>query len=390
MDRLILELKLPPQDAYYKLIHTIEEVNRIIRENTSPEKTPIRLSPELGNVAFASSLHGWSFTLPSFSHLYAQRLSSTSSTQSSLKNPPFDAEKFQKRLWGDWYVQLSSAKLVSGKKFEGKSQLHENEDFVRSFLHFILLPLYKLYSLIVSENPEALQGVLKSLGVRLTPRESHLDPQPLLKLCLSRYFASTSPSGLVDMCVRHFPPPCLPQSPSTSSGAWVKVPLNYLGAPPSHSSLTQALWRGESNPEIAPFHAEAIKFIPTADGSQFWVLIRVYSGTISTGMSIRVLGEAFAGMQEEEDIHVVTVTSLALSLGRSYLPVSSAGAGNLVCCQGIDRVIRKSATLIEASYQRFHGRYLVRILLNLIDMMLAFVIVIVIVVVLFLRCSLLV
>ena len=34
VDRLVLELKLPPQDAYYKLVHTIEEVNRIISANT--------------------------------------------------------------------------------------------------------------------------------------------------------------------------------------------------------------------------------------------------------------------------------------------------------------------------------------------------------------------
>ena len=30
MDRLITELKLPPQDAYFKLLHTIQEVNTLI------------------------------------------------------------------------------------------------------------------------------------------------------------------------------------------------------------------------------------------------------------------------------------------------------------------------------------------------------------------------
>jgi U5 small nuclear ribonucleoprotein component len=34
IDRLVLELKLPPQDAYYKLVHTIEEVNKVIAANT--------------------------------------------------------------------------------------------------------------------------------------------------------------------------------------------------------------------------------------------------------------------------------------------------------------------------------------------------------------------
>ncbi|KAK5240608.1 hypothetical protein LTR40_013720, partial [Exophiala xenobiotica] len=35
MDRLILELKIPPTDAYFKLKHVVEEVNTII-ENTIP------------------------------------------------------------------------------------------------------------------------------------------------------------------------------------------------------------------------------------------------------------------------------------------------------------------------------------------------------------------
>jgi U5 small nuclear ribonucleoprotein component len=30
MDRLILELKLPPADAYLKIKHTLEEINGII------------------------------------------------------------------------------------------------------------------------------------------------------------------------------------------------------------------------------------------------------------------------------------------------------------------------------------------------------------------------
>jgi U5 small nuclear ribonucleoprotein component len=76
VDRLILELKLPPNDAYYKLVHTIEEVNALVLQywaatgghggvGTSGDKAP-RLSPERGNVCFASSAHGWCFSLLSF------------------------------------------------------------------------------------------------------------------------------------------------------------------------------------------------------------------------------------------------------------------------------------------------------------------------------------
>jgi U5 small nuclear ribonucleoprotein component len=30
IDRLVLELKLPPQDAYFKLKHTLDEINQVI------------------------------------------------------------------------------------------------------------------------------------------------------------------------------------------------------------------------------------------------------------------------------------------------------------------------------------------------------------------------
>lgn len=38
IDRLMLELKLPPTDAYYKLRHIIDEVNALLRYQTLLEK----------------------------------------------------------------------------------------------------------------------------------------------------------------------------------------------------------------------------------------------------------------------------------------------------------------------------------------------------------------
>jgi U5 small nuclear ribonucleoprotein component len=44
LDRLILELKLPPTDAYFKIRHTIEEVNNVISAAAGNED--MRVSPE--------------------------------------------------------------------------------------------------------------------------------------------------------------------------------------------------------------------------------------------------------------------------------------------------------------------------------------------------------
>ena len=60
-----MELKLPPADAYHKVVHTLQEVNTII-ESCTDGAAPARISPELGNVCFSGALHGWSFTLESF------------------------------------------------------------------------------------------------------------------------------------------------------------------------------------------------------------------------------------------------------------------------------------------------------------------------------------
>jgi 116 kDa U5 small nuclear ribonucleoprotein component len=131
IDRLILELKLPPQDAYYKLTHTIQEVNGIIAHSaaSSPEPfQPKRISPELNNVIFASAEHGWSFSLMSFATLYASRHPSGGG---------IDPRAMSRRLWGDWFFDDDS-KCFSKNKPHPSSQ--------KTFVQFILEPVYKIYS----------------------------------------------------------------------------------------------------------------------------------------------------------------------------------------------------------------------------------------------------
>lgn len=92
VDRLIIELKLPPADAYFKLLHTIEQVNAVIDTIVlSDQVREFRLSPELGNVAFASAQHGWSFNLDSFAQLYAAQY------------PDMDHKQLAVHFWGDKY-----------------------------------------------------------------------------------------------------------------------------------------------------------------------------------------------------------------------------------------------------------------------------------------------
>jgi len=71
IDRLILELKLPPGDAYFKIRSVLDEINEVLA-STAHGSAPLRVSPELGNVCFMSTMIGFSFTLLSFARMYEE------------------------------------------------------------------------------------------------------------------------------------------------------------------------------------------------------------------------------------------------------------------------------------------------------------------------------
>ena len=78
IDRLVLELKLPPNDAYHKIKHILDELNMVIQKFKSINPNMNNqdyISPLHDNVIFASSLLGTCFSLQSFAQLYLQRQS---------------------------------------------------------------------------------------------------------------------------------------------------------------------------------------------------------------------------------------------------------------------------------------------------------------------------
>lgn len=315
IDRLILELKLPPQDAYYKLTHTIEEVNGIISMHGSAGgEAPQRLSPEKNNVVFASAEHGWSFSLLSFSTLYANR----------HRGSGIDPSSMAKRLWGEWYFDEEN-KAFSREK--------SHPACLRTFVQFILEPVYKIYSQVIGENPEELVVTLKRLGVPLKHREVHMDPKPLLRVVLSRFFGY--PRGFVDMVVAHVPSP--------RQAAESKISLNYTGYNSSPAAV--AMRKCDSG---GPLVINIVKLFNTPDGSKFMSLGRIYSGTVRVGQQVKVLGEAYT-QEDEEDMALVEVGALYVGAGRFSVEVNSAKAGNWVLMEGVDGPIKKTATITDAT-----------------------------------------
>ncbi|KAF1809661.1 P-loop containing nucleoside triphosphate hydrolase protein [Eremomyces bilateralis CBS 781.70] len=323
VDRLILELKLPPSDAYFKLKHVVEEVNTII-ENTVPGRgEKLRLSPEKGNVAFACSTMGWCFTLPSFAKMYASNY------------PGLSSDDFTMRLWGDIFFNPRSRKFTRKGIEEGAK---------RSFVSFVLEPIYKLYSHALSESPEDLKETLGSLGIELKPSQYKTDAKELLCLVCSRFFGPCS--GFVDMVVDHIPSP--------ADGANRFLDRFYTG--PTDTKTAAAIRDCDQD---GPLILHVTKLFNTSDASAFYAFCRVLSGTVRPGQQVRVLGEGYT-MEDEEDMVTATVSDVWISEARYNVPTSGVPAGNFALLGGIDNSIVKSATVVAPKLPENEDAYIFR------------------------------
>lgn len=199
LDRLILELRLPPLDAYFKLRHIIEELNVLVYEHSSgrygrnyfkPEGT----SKQVGNVCFASSQHGWSFTCHQMALFYSDVYSESSDTEFyGLGSNHLSLHEFGNRLWGDIYVDRDTKKFCDRKQSTSRMK--------RTFVEFILEPIYKIYAACLGEKEEDTGYLLKSVGVYLTKEQLESSARVLIRCALKQFFGD--PVGFVDMIMAH-------------------------------------------------------------------------------------------------------------------------------------------------------------------------------------------
>ncbi|KAL9608932.1 MAG: hypothetical protein Q9167_006255 [Letrouitia subvulpina] len=319
MDRLILELKLPPNDAYFKLKHVVEEVNTVI-ENTMPgQGEKRRVSPEKGNVAFACSSLGWIFTLPSFAKMYVKKYPEAN----------LDSTWFARRLWGDIFFNPQKRNF-SRRGLEERSK--------RAFVNFILEPVYKLFSHTISDSPRDLKRTLESLNIHLKPSQYKTNAKDLLKLVCGQFFGQFfgQTGGLIDMIIENIPSPV--------EAAKQKLSKYYTG--PMDSKVASSI---EKCDQDGPLVVQITKLFNTPDAASFYSFGRVMSGVARAGQKVKVLGEGYT-IEDEEDMTMATISNVWIAETRYNVPTSGVPAGNWVLLGGVDNSIVKSATLVPPRF----------------------------------------
>ncbi|XP_077173995.1 elongation factor-like GTPase 1 [Paroedura picta] len=201
IDRLILELKFTPQEAYLHLKNILEQVNAItatlftskvleeraekdaeaqLTSDSAPkdqvydwsaglectDDSHLYFSPDQGNVVFASAIDGWGFGIEHFAKLYSQKIGIKPSV-------------LLKTLWGDYYLNTKAKKIMKSDQLKGKKPL---------FVQLVLDNIWSLYDAVMKKDKEKIDKIVSSLGLKIGARESrHTDPKVQLNAICSQW-----------------------------------------------------------------------------------------------------------------------------------------------------------------------------------------------------------
>ena len=215
LDRLIVETRMSPMEAYLKLSQVLETVNAIIGElfasdvmgrrqkllssKSNPDNlykdwsdgleevddSDLYFAPDRGNVVFASAVDGWAFGLEDFAKIYAEKLG-------------FSEAALTRTLWGDFFINAKTKRIMNGAQSKGKKPL---------FVQMILENIWAVYECaVLKKDREKLTKVVSALNIKVNPRElNNTEQHTLMSSIFSKWLPLTR--ALLRMVVQHVPSP---------------------------------------------------------------------------------------------------------------------------------------------------------------------------------------
>jgi len=317
LDRIFLELNMTPEESFKNFRNSIESVNVIVETYNDEKLGQIQVQPDSGKVGFGSGLHAWGFTLRDFAKMYENKFGVSS-------------EKLMKRFWGNncWHPKLNKwvkhDPLNNPYKKEGKPINLE-----RGFCQFILRPLITLFDAIMQDKSDVYWPIIKALKLNLTNDEIDLVRKPLLKVVMRRWI----PAGdaLLDMIVEHLPSPNIAQK--------YRCEILYNG--PQEDEICKSIKACDPKADLSMYIS---KMVPTSEKGRFIAFGRVFSGTVSTGQTVRIYGPDYEP-GKKRDLYVKKIQRTLLMMGRYVEQLADCPCGNICGLVGIDQYLLKSGTI---------------------------------------------
>jgi elongation factor 2 len=319
MDRCFLELMYEGEEAYTGFLRVIENANVIMATYQDQALGDIQVYPDKGTVSFSAGLHGWAFTLTTFAKMYAAKFG-------------IDEKRMMEKLWGDNFFDPATKKWT-------KSQT-DSKTCKRGFVQFIYEPIKTVIDLAMKDAKDKLFPMLEKLQVlsKLKSEDKDLVGKPLMKRIMQSWLPADA--ALLEMIIFHLPSPARAQT--------YRVDTLYEG--PLDDQYATAIRNCDANGPLMLFVS---KMIPSNDKGRFFAFGRVFSGTVSTGMKVRIMGPNYTP-GDKKDLYVKAVQRTVLCMGRKQEAVESVPCGNTVAMVGLDQFIVKTATLTNEKNEDAH------------------------------------
>uniref|UniRef100_A0A672YVE3 Elongation factor 2-like n=1 Tax=Sphaeramia orbicularis TaxID=375764 RepID=A0A672YVE3_9TELE len=299
MDRALLELQLEPEDLYQTFQRIVESVNVIIG-TYGEEEGPmgnIMVDPVIGTVGFGSGLHGWAFTLKQFAEMYAA--------------------KFGTLPWLYTYYSLHLGKL--------------------NYILTLFDVPFQVFDAIMGFKKEETAKLIQKLDIKLDNDDKDKEGKPLMKAVMRRWL----PAGeaLLQMITIHLPSPVTAQK--------YRCELLYEGPPDDEAAM------GIKNCDSkAPLMMYISKMVPTSDKGRFYAFGRVFSGSVSTGLKVRIMGPNYVP-GKKDDLYLKPIQRTILMMGRYVEPIEDVPCGNIVGLVGVDQYLVKTGTI--TTFEQAHN-----------------------------------
>lgn len=429
MDRLVTELKLVPSEAYQHLSRLIEQMNAVMgsffaselmeddlrwreeRDRRLAEKKDqladeaeasvndaddfkekddedIYFAPERGNVVFASAIDGWGFRVGNFAQLYSAKLG-------------FKEANLRRVLWGDFYLDPKTKKVISHKHLRGRT-------LKPLFVQFVLENIWAVYDAVVmNPNTEKVTKIVTALNLKILPRDLRSkDSRQLLSTIFTQWLSLSTciiqatidvvPSPPVSQAIRipkmlypHVfdksiqPKNKLEQDLFTSNSAPDAAVVAYVSkmfavaakelpenkkrvvtadelrqrvrdakeAQDNSASVSETPDPPRAVPESPPSMVPGEMSDVSEESEIILGFARLYSGTIRTGSTIYcVLPKYDASLPPNHARNVAhlipaKVEGLYVMMGRELIHVDSVRAGNTFAIKGLGGKVYRNATL---------------------------------------------
>lgn len=319
IDRSILELKLDGEAMYQNFLRVIDMANVVISTYQAEDMGETLCDPSTGNVAFGSGKDQWAFTLNKFARIYAKKFG-------------ISYDKMMLKLWGDNFFD------AAGKKWKTDGETDDGKPLRRAFAQFIMDPICKLCTAIMEGNKDQYEKMLKTLEVELTQEQRALTDKHLLKAAMSTWLPAAD--TLLEMMVLHLPSPRAAQKYRTS----------YLYEGPQEDAAAAAMRACDPK---GPLMIYISKMVPAADKGRFYAFGRVFSGTVTSGQKVRIMGANYKPGKKEE-LYEKNITRTVLMMGRSVESIPDVPCGNTVALSGVDQYLIKTGTIGSIDHPETH------------------------------------